>query len=154
MASLSASRLAHCDLGTDHSLLMRQLMKTCARLQQLRLALPTLEVASSSLVTPVPSPPHILTSLGVELILGPRVIDSGMPRKALRGSFSRGDPQSLSNLQSSGRFLALCSLSQVKFSDDDTTRSRLLQNLLLSSCELKTFRYVNLHSLRAPCLLT
>ncbi|KAH0501670.1 Protein NLRC5 [Microtus ochrogaster] len=62
-----ANRLAHCDLGTDHSLLMRQLMETCARLQQL-------------------------------------------------------------------------SLSQVNFSDDDTTKSRLLQNLLLSSCELKTFR--------------
>ncbi|XP_049999939.1 protein NLRC5 isoform X2 [Alexandromys fortis] len=62
-----ANRLAHCDLGTDHSLLMRQLMETCTRLQQL-------------------------------------------------------------------------SLSQVNFSDDDTTKSRLLQNLLLSSCELKTFR--------------
>ncbi|XP_057609419.1 protein NLRC5 [Chionomys nivalis] len=61
------NRLAHCDLGTDHSLLMRRLMETCARLQQL-------------------------------------------------------------------------SLSQVNFSDDDTTKSRLLQNLLLSSCELKTFR--------------
>ncbi|XP_036044065.1 protein NLRC5 [Onychomys torridus] len=62
-----ANRLAHCDLGTDHSLLMTQLMETCARLQQL-------------------------------------------------------------------------SLSQVNFSDDDDTRSRLLQNLLLSSCELKSFR--------------
>ncbi|CAO2610448.1 Protein NLRC5 [Lemmus lemmus] len=62
-----ANRLAHCDLGTDYSLLTRWLMETCARLQQL-------------------------------------------------------------------------SLSQVNFSDDDTTRSKLLQNLLLSSCELKTFR--------------
>ncbi|XP_028626167.1 protein NLRC5 isoform X2 [Grammomys surdaster] len=62
-----ALRLAHCDLGTDHSLLMRQSVKTCARLQQL-------------------------------------------------------------------------SLSQVIFSDDDGTRSRLLQNILLSSCELKSFR--------------
>nr|XP_042133231.1 protein NLRC5 [Peromyscus maniculatus bairdii] len=62
-----ANRLAHCDLRTDHSLLMTQLMETCARLQQL-------------------------------------------------------------------------SLSQVNFSDDDDTRSRLLQNLLLSSCELKSFR--------------
>lgn len=120
-------------------------METCTRLQQLRLALPTLEVASSPLVTPVSSSPHILTSLGVGLILRPRVIDSGIPRKALRGSFSHGDPQSVSNLQFSGRFLALCSLSQVNFSDDDTTKSRLLQNLLLSSCELKTFRYVDLH---------
>lgn len=144
MVPLSASRLAHCDLGTDHSLLTRQLMETCARLQLLRLVFPTLEVASSSLVTPVSPLPHILTSLGVGLKLGPRVIDSGMPRKAFRGSFSGGDPQSVSNLQSSGSFLALCSLSQVNFSDDDTTRSRLLQNLLRSSCELKTFRYVDL----------
>ncbi|XP_062969359.1 protein NLRC5 [Cynocephalus volans] len=30
-----ALRLAHCDLGTHHSLLVRQLMGTCARLQQL-----------------------------------------------------------------------------------------------------------------------
>ncbi|XP_038954086.1 protein NLRC5 isoform X3 [Rattus norvegicus] len=62
-----ALRLAHCDLGTDHGLLMRQLVETCARLQQL-------------------------------------------------------------------------SLSQVSFSDDDGTRSRLLQNILISSCELKSFR--------------
>ncbi|KAL1783931.1 NLRC5 isoform X1 [Sigmodon hispidus] len=62
-----AKRLAHCDLGTGHNLLTRQLMETCAGLQQL-------------------------------------------------------------------------SLSQVNFSDDDNTRSRLLQNLLLSSCELKSFR--------------
>ncbi|XP_012588623.1 PREDICTED: protein NLRC5 [Condylura cristata] len=32
-----AVRLAHCDLGTSHSLLVRQLMETCARLQQLSL---------------------------------------------------------------------------------------------------------------------
>ncbi|XP_052023105.1 protein NLRC5 [Apodemus sylvaticus] len=63
-----ALRLAHCDLGTDHSHLMRQLVETCARLQQL-------------------------------------------------------------------------SLCQVSFSDDDNgTRSRLLQKVLLSSCELKSFR--------------
>lgn len=62
-----ALRLAHCDLGTDHSHLMRQLVETCARLQQL-------------------------------------------------------------------------SLSQVSFSDDDGTRSGLLQKVLLSSCELKSFR--------------
>lgn len=68
-------------------------METCARLQLLRLAFPALEVASSLLVTPVSPPPHILTSLGVGLKLGPRVIDSGMPRKTLRGSFSGGDPK-------------------------------------------------------------
>lgn len=67
-----ALRLAHCDLGTDHSLLMRQLVETCARLQQL-------------------------------------------------------------------------SLSQVSFSDDDGTRSRLLQNILISSCELKSFRLTFSH---------
>uniref|UniRef100_F7ID48 Protein NLRC5 n=1 Tax=Callithrix jacchus TaxID=9483 RepID=F7ID48_CALJA len=33
-----ALRLAHCDLGTHHSLLVRQLMETCARLQQLSLS--------------------------------------------------------------------------------------------------------------------
>uniref|UniRef100_F6RIP1 Protein NLRC5 n=1 Tax=Macaca mulatta TaxID=9544 RepID=F6RIP1_MACMU len=33
-----ALRLAHCDLGTHHSLLVGQLMETCARLQQLRSA--------------------------------------------------------------------------------------------------------------------
>ncbi|XP_029388628.1 protein NLRC5 [Mus pahari] len=62
-----ALRLAHCDLGTEHSHLMRQLAETCARLQQL-------------------------------------------------------------------------SLSQVSFSDGDGTSSKLLQNILLSSCELKSFR--------------
>ncbi|XP_031196769.1 protein NLRC5 isoform X2 [Mastomys coucha] len=61
-----ALRLAHCDLRTDHSHLMRQLVETCTRLQQL-------------------------------------------------------------------------SLSQVSFSDDGGTRSKLLQNILLSSCELKSF---------------
>ncbi|XP_076771774.1 protein NLRC5 isoform X2 [Arvicanthis niloticus] len=62
-----ALRLAHCDLGIDHSILMRQSVETCARLQQL-------------------------------------------------------------------------SLSHVSFNDNDGTRSRLLQNVLLSSCELKSFR--------------
>ncbi|XP_051024520.1 LOW QUALITY PROTEIN: protein NLRC5 [Acomys russatus] len=33
-----ALRLAHCDLGTGHSLLMRQLAETCARLQKLSLS--------------------------------------------------------------------------------------------------------------------
>ncbi|KAL0621647.1 Protein NLRC5 [Plecturocebus cupreus] len=33
-----ALRLAHCDLGTHHSLLVGQLMETCARLQQLSLS--------------------------------------------------------------------------------------------------------------------
>ncbi|KAM5262825.1 protein NLRC5 [Ctenodactylus gundi] len=33
-----ALRLAHCDLGSDHSLLVRQLMDTCARLQRLSLS--------------------------------------------------------------------------------------------------------------------
>uniref|UniRef100_A0A2K6FFX1 Protein NLRC5 n=1 Tax=Propithecus coquereli TaxID=379532 RepID=A0A2K6FFX1_PROCO len=33
-----ALRLAHCDLGTHHNLLVRQLMETCARLQQLSLS--------------------------------------------------------------------------------------------------------------------
>ncbi|XP_012927076.1 protein NLRC5 [Heterocephalus glaber] len=33
-----ALRLAHCDLGTHHSLLVRQLMETCRRLQQLSLS--------------------------------------------------------------------------------------------------------------------
>uniref|UniRef100_A0A8D0MQQ7 Protein NLRC5 n=1 Tax=Sus scrofa TaxID=9823 RepID=A0A8D0MQQ7_PIG len=32
-----ALRLAHCDLGTHHSLLVRELMETCSRLRQLRL---------------------------------------------------------------------------------------------------------------------
>ncbi|XP_029336214.1 protein NLRC5 isoform X2 [Mus caroli] len=62
-----ALRLAHCDLGTEHNHLMRQLVETCARLQQL-------------------------------------------------------------------------SLSQVSFNDNDGTSSKLLQNILLSSCELKSFR--------------
>nr|XP_013010377.1 protein NLRC5 isoform X2 [Cavia porcellus] len=34
----SALRLAHCDLGTHHNLLVRQLMETCTRLQQLSLS--------------------------------------------------------------------------------------------------------------------
>uniref|UniRef100_A0A8C6RVZ4 Protein NLRC5 n=1 Tax=Nannospalax galili TaxID=1026970 RepID=A0A8C6RVZ4_NANGA len=63
----TALRLAHCDLATNHELLMRQLMETCARLQQL-------------------------------------------------------------------------SLSQVNLIDDDGARSWLLENLLLSPCELKSFR--------------
>ncbi|XP_013371595.1 PREDICTED: protein NLRC5 isoform X2 [Chinchilla lanigera] len=62
-----ALRLAHCDLGTHHSLLVRQLMETCARLQQL-------------------------------------------------------------------------SLSQVNLCDANNATSLLLQSLLLSLCELKTFR--------------
>uniref|UniRef100_A0A2K5K0Z1 Protein NLRC5 n=1 Tax=Colobus angolensis palliatus TaxID=336983 RepID=A0A2K5K0Z1_COLAP len=62
-----ALRLAHCDLGTHHSLLVGQLMETCARLQQL-------------------------------------------------------------------------SLSQVNLCEDNDASSRLLQNLLLSLSELKTFR--------------
>lgn len=124
---------------------MTQLMETCARLQQLRLALPPLVAASGSLVTPMSSLGHILSSLGLGLRLGPRARDSGLSRKALRGSLKVLDPQSVSNLQSSGISLALFSLSQVNFSDDDDTRSRLLQNLLLSSCELKSFRYVDLY---------
>ncbi|XP_054309141.2 protein NLRC5 isoform X3 [Pongo pygmaeus] len=62
-----ALRLAHCDLGTHHSLLVGQLMETCARLQQL-------------------------------------------------------------------------SLSQVNLCEDDDASSLLLQSLLLSLSELKTFR--------------
>ncbi|XP_077842200.1 protein NLRC5 isoform X7 [Macaca mulatta] len=62
-----ALRLAHCDLGTHHSLLVGQLMETCARLQQL-------------------------------------------------------------------------SLSQVNLCEDNDDSSLLLQNLLLSLSELKTFR--------------
>ncbi|XP_030780956.1 protein NLRC5 isoform X1 [Rhinopithecus roxellana] len=62
-----ALRLAHCDLGTHHSLLVGQLMETCARLQQL-------------------------------------------------------------------------SLSQVNLCEDNDASSLLLQNLLLSLSELKTFR--------------
>ncbi|XP_023065759.2 protein NLRC5 isoform X4 [Piliocolobus tephrosceles] len=62
-----ALRLAHCDLGTHHSLLVGQLMETCARLQQL-------------------------------------------------------------------------SLSQVNLCEDSDASSLLLQNLLLSLSELKTFR--------------
>lgn len=37
------------------------------------------------------------------------------------------------------------SLSQVNFSDDDDSRSRLLQYLLLCSCELKSFRLTSSH---------
>lgn len=145
-ATLSASRLAHCDLGTDHSHLMRQLVETCARLQQLRLALPMPMVASSSLATLVSFLDHILNFAGVGLILWPRAGDSGIPMEALRGTFSHSDPpQGVSSIQSFRIFLALFSLSQVSLSDDDGTRSGLLQKVLLSSCELKSFRYVDLH---------
>ncbi|EPY77113.1 protein NLRC5 [Camelus ferus] len=45
-----ALRLAQCDLGTHHSLLVRQLMKTCAKLQQLSLSQVNLCDASSLLL--------------------------------------------------------------------------------------------------------
>ncbi|KAM9607669.1 protein NLRC5 isoform 2-T5 [Trichechus inunguis] len=45
-----ALRLAHCDLGTHHSLLVRQLMETCTRLQQLSLSQVNLCDASSLLL--------------------------------------------------------------------------------------------------------
>ncbi|XP_066098663.1 protein NLRC5 isoform X1 [Saccopteryx bilineata] len=45
-----ALRLAHCDLGTHHSLLVRQLMETCALLQQLSLSQVNLCNASSLLL--------------------------------------------------------------------------------------------------------
>lgn len=89
--------------------------------------------------------------LGVELILEPRARDSGIPREARRGMLSHGDPGGVSSIQSSGTLLALFSLSQVSFSDDDGTRSRLLQNILISSCELKSFRYVDLHFHGGSC---
>lgn len=82
---------------------------------------------------------------GVGLILGPRARDSGTPREALRGTFCHGDPQGVSSIQSSGILLTLFSLSQVSVSDKDGTSSELLQNILLSSRELKSFRYVDLH---------
>ncbi|XP_037372292.1 protein NLRC5 [Talpa occidentalis] len=43
-------RLAHCDLGTNHKLLIRQLMGTCARLRQLSLSQVRLCEASSLLL--------------------------------------------------------------------------------------------------------
>ncbi|XP_068383312.1 protein NLRC5 isoform X1 [Eschrichtius robustus] len=45
-----ALRLAHCDLGTHHSLLARQLMETCARLRQLSLSQVNLCEASALLL--------------------------------------------------------------------------------------------------------
>uniref|UniRef100_A0A8D1MJF8 NACHT domain-containing protein n=1 Tax=Sus scrofa TaxID=9823 RepID=A0A8D1MJF8_PIG len=45
-----ALRLAHCDLGTHHSLLVRELMETCARLRQLSLSQVKLCKASSLLL--------------------------------------------------------------------------------------------------------
>ncbi|XP_047649720.1 protein NLRC5 isoform X7 [Phacochoerus africanus] len=45
-----ALRLAHCDLGTHHSLLVRELMETCARLRQLSLSQVKLCEASSLLL--------------------------------------------------------------------------------------------------------
>lgn len=82
---------------------------------------------------------------GVGLLLGPRARDSGIPRETLRGTFSHGDPRGVSDTQSSRILVALFSLSQVSFSDDGGTRSKLLQNILLSSCELKSFGYVDLY---------
>lgn len=84
-ATPSVFRLAHCDLETEHSHLMIQLVETYARLQQLRLALPMPTVASSSLATLVSSRDHILTSLGWDSYLGQGPETQAHPGKLLEG---------------------------------------------------------------------
>ncbi|XP_047649721.1 protein NLRC5 isoform X8 [Phacochoerus africanus] len=52
-----ALRLAHCDLGTHHSLLVRELMETCARLRQLSLS--HLPLGSSTLAVLIQGLSHM-----------------------------------------------------------------------------------------------